>query len=51
MPNKPAEGMVHLTLYLPQELRDAAKARAAAEGESVSAAIRRMLEEYVREKP
>jgi len=49
MPNQPAEGQVHLTLYLPRELRDAAKARAAAEGESLSAVVRRMLEEYAKE--
>jgi predicted HicB family RNase H-like nuclease len=50
MPNQPAEGQVHLTLYLPKELRDRAKARAAAEGISLSAAVRRALEEYAREK-
>ena len=50
MPNQPAEGQVHLTLYLPKELRDAAKARAAAAGESLSTAVRRMLEEYARDR-
>lgn len=37
-----------MTLYLPKELRDRVKAKAAAEGESVSAVMRRALEEYVK---
>lgn len=50
VPNQPAEGQVHLTLYLPKELRDRVKARAAERGESLSTAVRRALEEYAREK-
>jgi hypothetical protein len=50
MPNQPAVGQVHITLYLPQELRDASKAEAARRGESVSAAVRRFLAEYAKGK-
>ena len=48
VPNKPAPGQVHITIYLPDKLRDKVKTKAAAEGESVSAVVRRALEEYIK---
>ena len=39
----------HLTVRIPADLRDAAKAKAAEQGETLTDVIRRALEEYARE--
>jgi len=50
VPNQPAPGTRgHYISAIPDDLWERAQARAAAEGESLSAVVRRMLEEYARE--
>ena len=39
----------HLTVRIPADLRDAAKAKAAERGETLTDVIRRALEEYARD--
>lgn len=48
MPNQPKQNTARIEIYIPDELKAAAKARAVERGESVSAVVRRALEEYVR---
>lgn len=48
MPNQRRADQVPLMVYIPVELRDAAKAEAERRGETVSDAVRRMLRRYVR---
>lgn len=49
MPNQPDPNNQHLTISaVPRTLVVAAKAKAAERGESISAAVRRFLEEYVK---
>ncbi len=45
VPNKPATP--HMTIRVPVELRQAAQAKAAENGETISDVIRRALEQYV----
>lgn len=47
MPGKRGAGQVGLTIYLPRELRDAAKKAAASRGEDVSKVVRAALQRYV----
>lgn len=49
MPNKRADGTRLRTLAAEDELWDAAKAKAALRGESLSEVIRRKLREYIDE--
>lgn len=49
MPNQPKAGKTgHYISAIPDELWEAAKKAAADRGESISAAVRRFLEEYVK---
>jgi hypothetical protein len=48
MPNQPRQGNEARAVRIEQKLWDAAKAKAAGRGETVSDVIRRALERYVR---
>lgn len=51
MPNARRPGWATSTYSAPRELIDAAKARAAEQGETVSAVIRAALEDYTQKAP
>lgn len=48
MPNKRAAGTVVTSLALPAELLTAARVKAAEQGTTVSAVVRKALERYIR---
>jgi hypothetical protein len=48
MSGKRGEGQVGLTIYLPRELRDAAKETTGRRGEDVSSVVRAALRRYVK---
>lgn len=47
MPNKRSGDKQAVTVYVPRELRAAATAKAAAEGDTITAVVERALEVYV----